>query len=107
VTVRIFCNLCGGEIEGQVVKVAAYSKPVSTDPDRFLQGEDGTNELGTAFAHPDCAERLNVGIIEVFKDTSDALSKPPEEGSAEQGRPPKAKPGTATKQASKKKGGKK
>ena len=84
--VKIYCNLCAGEIKGRVVKVAAYAKPVSQDADRFLQGAGETEELGTAFAHPECARALGAGIVEAFSDAADALSKPPREGVKEEPR---------------------
>jgi hypothetical protein len=39
VTVKVYRSLCGGRNEGQVVKVAVYSKPFPTDPDRFFRGQ--------------------------------------------------------------------
>ena len=87
-TVKILCSLCAGEIEGQVVKVAAYSKSVSTDEGRFLKEEGGTDELGTAFAHPECAERLRDGILEAFSDAADALTTTSDANGKQQDGPP-------------------
>ena len=74
--VKIFCNLCGGEIEGPVVKVVAYSEPVSTDEDAFLKGAGEPDEFATTFAHPACAAHLREEIMRAIRGAPDALEKP-------------------------------